>query len=87
MRTVVASDRVAASGLSLIEHPGCKAYCIARAENKAVAEAYDWARQTFPVSERACRQRSGWCCAGRWNSRPMGQRRCGITVNAVAPTL
>ena len=53
MRTVVASERVAASGLSLIEHPGCKAYCIARAENKAVAEAYDWARQTFPVSERS----------------------------------
>ena len=53
MRTVVASDRVAPSGLSLIEHPGCKAYCIARAENKAVAEAYDWARQTFPVSERS----------------------------------
>ena len=41
MRPVVSSDRVAASVLSLIEHPGCQAYCIARAENKAMAEAYD----------------------------------------------
>ena len=49
----VSSDRGAASGLSLIENPGCKAYCIARAENQAVAEAYAWARQTFPVSERS----------------------------------
>ena len=55
MRTVVSSDRVAASVLSLIEHPGCQAYCIARAENKAMAEAYDWARRTFPVSERSLR--------------------------------
>jgi predicted nucleic acid-binding Zn finger protein len=39
--------------LSLIEHPACRAHCITRAENKAVAEAYDWARQTFPVSERS----------------------------------
>jgi predicted nucleic acid-binding Zn finger protein len=52
MSHVVSSDRVVASALNLIENPGCKAYCIARAENKAVAEAYDWARQTFPVSER-----------------------------------
>ena len=88
MRTVVASDRVAASGLSLIEHPGCKAYCIARAENKAVAEAYDWARQTFPVSERSLQAALRLVlCGAVENSRPMGQRRCGITVNAVAPTL
>jgi len=53
MRSVVSSNRVAASVLSLIEHPGCMAYCIARAENKAMAEAYDWARHTFPVSERS----------------------------------
>jgi hypothetical protein len=39
--------------LRFIEHPACRAHCIARAENKAVAAAYDWARQTFPVSERS----------------------------------
>jgi predicted nucleic acid-binding Zn finger protein len=39
--------------LNLIEHPACRAHCIARAENKAVAEAYDWARRTFLVSERS----------------------------------
>ena len=53
MRSVVSSNRVAASVLSLIEHPGCLAYCITRAENKAMAEAYDWARHTLPVSERS----------------------------------
>jgi len=46
-------DQGADAPLRLIEHPACRAHCIARAENKAVAEAYDWARQTFPVSERS----------------------------------
>jgi predicted nucleic acid-binding Zn finger protein len=46
-------DQGADTLLSLIEHPACRAHCIARAENKAVAEAYDWARRTFPVSERS----------------------------------
>jgi len=53
MGHVLSSNRVAASRLSLIEHPGCQAYCLTRAENKAVAEAYDWARRTLPVSERS----------------------------------
>src|SRR5499426_4406957 len=53
MSHVLSSNHVAASRLGLIEHPGCQAYCLTRAENKAVAEAYDWARHTFPVSERS----------------------------------
>jgi len=46
-------DQGADAPLSLIEHPACRAHCITRAENKAIAEAYDWARHTFPVSERS----------------------------------
>jgi len=46
-------DQGADAPLRLIEHPACRAHCIARAENKAVAEAYDWARRTLPVSERS----------------------------------
>jgi hypothetical protein len=46
-------DQGADTPLSLIAHPACRAHCITRAENKAVAEAYDWARHTFPVSERS----------------------------------
>ena len=37
------SPQGADAPLRLIEHPACRAHCIARAENKAVAEAYDWA--------------------------------------------
>ena len=39
--------------LRVMENPFCRAHCITRAENKAVAEAYDWARRTFPLSERS----------------------------------
>ena len=46
-------NQAADAPLRLIENPACRAHCIARAENKAMAEAYDWARHTFPVSERS----------------------------------
>jgi predicted nucleic acid-binding Zn finger protein len=49
----VSDTQVADAPLRLIEHPACRAHCVARAENKAMAEAYDWARRTFPVSERS----------------------------------
>jgi predicted nucleic acid-binding Zn finger protein len=58
--------------LSRIEHPACRAHCITRAENKAMAEAYDWARRTFPVSERSMKAALTLVLCGQVDLSPDG---------------
>jgi len=33
-----------------MDNPACNAYCLSNAEDRALAEAAEWARQTLPLS-------------------------------------
>jgi hypothetical protein len=50
MSILASYNQVADARLLVMANPACHAYCLSNAEDRALAEAAEWARQTFPLS-------------------------------------
>ena len=50
MSMLASCSQVADSRLLVMDNPACNAYCLSNAEDRALAEAAGWARQTLPLS-------------------------------------
>jgi hypothetical protein len=49
MSILASCNQVADSRLLVMANPACHAYCLSNAEDRALAEAAEWARQTLPL--------------------------------------
>jgi hypothetical protein len=50
MSMLASYNQVADARLLVMANPACHAYCLSNAEDRALAEAAEWARQTLPLS-------------------------------------